>query len=125
MVRREPEPGLDPSKVLGAPLGPASQSSAKTSRNVLTVAHDGHTVSRVMNFYFRDEVLPYYGGGSAEYLKCGPVEDDYHWAITEMIDEATKEVPELPSVREREAIEMLNSLRHPKDENEDKQNDRR
>ena len=30
---------------------------------VLTVTHDGQPVSSVMNFYFRDEVLPYYGGG--------------------------------------------------------------
>jgi FemAB-related protein (PEP-CTERM system-associated) len=31
---------------------------------VLTVAHDGRAVASVMNFYFRDEVLPYYGGGT-------------------------------------------------------------
>lgn len=31
---------------------------------VLTVTHQGQIVASVMNFYFRDEVLPYYGGGS-------------------------------------------------------------
>ncbi len=30
---------------------------------VLTVLHQGQVVCAVMNFYFRDEVLPYYGGG--------------------------------------------------------------
>ncbi|WP_343722460.1 FemAB family XrtA/PEP-CTERM system-associated protein [Herbaspirillum seropedicae] len=32
---------------------------------VLTITHNGQTVSSVMSFYFRDEVLPYYGGGNA------------------------------------------------------------
>ena len=32
--------------------------------DVLTVCHKGTLVSSVMNFYFRDEVLPYYGGGT-------------------------------------------------------------
>ena len=31
--------------------------------NVLTVRSGGQPVSSVMSFYFRDEVLPYYGGG--------------------------------------------------------------
>jgi len=30
---------------------------------VLTIALDGKVISSVMSFYFRDEVLPYYGGG--------------------------------------------------------------
>ena len=33
---------------------------------VLTVTRDGAPLSSVMSFYFRDEVLPYYGGGLAE-----------------------------------------------------------
>lgn len=33
---------------------------------VLTITHQGRLVSSVMSFYFRDEVLPYYGGGTAE-----------------------------------------------------------
>ncbi len=32
---------------------------------VLTVTLDGKVISSVMSFYFRDEVLPYYGGGVA------------------------------------------------------------
>ena len=32
--------------------------------DVLTVLLDGRPVSSVMSFYFRDEVLPYYGGGT-------------------------------------------------------------
>jgi FemAB-related protein (PEP-CTERM system-associated) len=32
---------------------------------VLTVTRDGAVVASVMSFYFRDEVLPYYGGGTA------------------------------------------------------------
>jgi FemAB-related protein (PEP-CTERM system-associated) len=31
---------------------------------VLTISHAGRPVSSVMSFYFRDEVLPYYGGGT-------------------------------------------------------------
>jgi FemAB-related protein (PEP-CTERM system-associated) len=34
------------------------------SCDILTVTHEGDLVSSVMNFYFRDEVLPYYGGGT-------------------------------------------------------------
>ncbi|MDO9468210.1 MAG: FemAB family PEP-CTERM system-associated protein, partial [Thiobacillus sp.] len=30
---------------------------------VLTITLDGKVISSVMSFYFRDEVLPYYGGG--------------------------------------------------------------
>jgi FemAB-related protein (PEP-CTERM system-associated) len=32
---------------------------------VLTITLDGNVISSVMSFYFRDEVLPYYGGGVA------------------------------------------------------------
>lgn len=32
---------------------------------ILTVRHQGQPVSSVLSFYFRDEVLPYYGGGTA------------------------------------------------------------
>jgi len=36
----------------------------KDSCDILTVTRDGDLVSSVMSFYFRDEVLPYYGGGT-------------------------------------------------------------
>lgn len=32
--------------------------------DVVTVTHDGTPIASVMNFYDRDEVLPYYGGGT-------------------------------------------------------------
>jgi FemAB-related protein (PEP-CTERM system-associated) len=35
-----------------------------TDCEVLTVTRDGALVASVMSFYFRDEVLPYYGGGT-------------------------------------------------------------
>ncbi|MDX3772891.1 FemAB family PEP-CTERM system-associated protein [Chromatiaceae bacterium AAb-1] len=33
---------------------------------ILTVRHNGQAVSSVLSFYFRDQVLPYYGGGISE-----------------------------------------------------------
>lgn len=33
---------------------------------LLTITKDGRIISSVMSFYFRDEVLPYYGGGTSE-----------------------------------------------------------
>lgn len=33
---------------------------------VISIEHEGKLIASVMNFYFRDEVLPYYGGGKAE-----------------------------------------------------------
>ncbi len=33
---------------------------------ILTIESEGRVASSVMSFYFRDEVLPYYGGGTAE-----------------------------------------------------------
>ena len=32
--------------------------------DIVTVLHDGTAVASVMNFYFRDQVLPYFGGGT-------------------------------------------------------------
>lgn len=31
---------------------------------ILTIEHEGKLIASVMNFYFKDEVLPYYGGGT-------------------------------------------------------------
>jgi len=33
---------------------------------VVSIEHEGRLIASVMNFYFRDEVLPYYGGGKVE-----------------------------------------------------------
>ena len=35
------------------------------SADIVTILDDGTPIASVMNFYFRDEVLPYYGGGAA------------------------------------------------------------
>jgi FemAB-related protein (PEP-CTERM system-associated) len=47
---------------------------------ILTVEHQGKAVASVMNFYFRDEVLPYYGGGTdqARDLKAN---DFMYWEV--------------------------------------------
>ena len=48
--------------------------------DVLTV-HDGATpVASVMNFYWRDEVLPYYGGGTPAARACG-ANDVMYWEV--------------------------------------------
>jgi len=48
--------------------------------DVLTVTKDGAPVSSVLSFYFRNEVLPYYGGGTtaARDLKAN---DFMYWAL--------------------------------------------
>ncbi|MEF8794671.1 FemAB family XrtA/PEP-CTERM system-associated protein [Thiohalorhabdus sp.] len=47
---------------------------------MLTILHEGRPVSAVMSFYFRDEVLPYHGGGIAEArdLRAG---DFMYWEL--------------------------------------------
>jgi FemAB-related protein (PEP-CTERM system-associated) len=49
---------------------------------ITTVTHDGNTVCSVMSFRFRDEILPYYGGGGdlARDLKGN---DFMYWAVME------------------------------------------
>ncbi len=47
---------------------------------VLTVVHQGQPVSSVMSFYFRDEVLPYYGGGTAAARDC-KANDFMYWEL--------------------------------------------
>jgi FemAB-related protein (PEP-CTERM system-associated) len=56
-------------KNLGTPVFPkryfaALQREFGPQCEVLTVVHEGRPVSSVMSFFFRDEVLPYYGGGT-------------------------------------------------------------
>ena len=62
---------------------------------------------------------------TVKYLKCGNGEDDYDWAIGVLMEEAEKDVPELQDVLEREAIEKLNALRYPEDEDGNEQDGRR
>jgi len=54
---------------LGSPVFPlryfrALAAAFPDAHDVTTVLHDGNPVSAVLNFHFREEVLPYYGGGT-------------------------------------------------------------
>jgi len=47
---------------------------------VMTVTHQGKAVSSVMNFYFRDQVLPYYGGGGVD-ARALKANDFMYWEV--------------------------------------------
>lgn len=47
---------------------------------VLTVTRAGRPISSVMSFFFRDAVLPYYGGGTAEARRC-KANDFMYWEV--------------------------------------------
>ena len=49
---------------------------------IRTVMSDGKPVASVLSFYFRDEVLPYYGGGSAA-ARSVAGNDFMYWAVME------------------------------------------
>ncbi|MDX9740801.1 MAG: FemAB family PEP-CTERM system-associated protein [Gammaproteobacteria bacterium] len=56
---------------LGTPVFPRRYFQALTEVfgadcDVLTVSHESRPVASVLSFWFRDEVLPYYGGGTLE-----------------------------------------------------------
>ena len=53
---------------LGTPVFPKSHFRAIRAEfgddvDIVTVRHEGQVVASVMNYYFRDQVLPFYGGG--------------------------------------------------------------
>ncbi|MBW7837012.1 MAG: FemAB family PEP-CTERM system-associated protein [Sphingomonadales bacterium] len=48
--------------------------------DIVTISHDGQAVSAVMNFYFRDEVLPYYGGGTTA-ARALAANDFMYWEV--------------------------------------------
>ena len=53
---------------LGTPVFPkrhfqAIRDEFADAVDVVTIRHEGQVVASVMNYYFRDQVLPYYGGG--------------------------------------------------------------
>ena len=52
------------------------------SADITTVTHEGRTVCSVMSFLFRDEVLPYYGGGG-ELARDLKGNDFMYWAVME------------------------------------------
>jgi len=92
-LRSEIDPGVDrlyaayseSVRNLGTPVFPKKYFAALRevfgeACEVLTVLKDDEVVSSVLSFYFRDEVLPYYGGGTrrARELKAN---DFMHWEV--------------------------------------------
>lgn len=73
---------------LGSPVFPKSLFRALKQEfgeecEILTVcAQDGTPISSVMSFYFRDEVVPYYGGGGMMARKFA-ANDYMYWAVME------------------------------------------
>ena len=49
--------------------------------SVLMITHEGQDVAGVMNFYFRDEVLPYYGGSMASSRAIKGVNHFMYWEL--------------------------------------------
>lgn len=47
---------------------------------ILTVTRDGRLIASVMNFYFKDQVLPYYGGGT-EQARAVKGNDFMYWEV--------------------------------------------
>jgi FemAB-related protein (PEP-CTERM system-associated) len=48
--------------------------------DVVVIEHEGEPISAVLNFYFRDEVLPYYGGGTAR-ARDFAANDFMYWEV--------------------------------------------
>jgi FemAB-related protein (PEP-CTERM system-associated) len=48
--------------------------------DVVTVLHEGEPVAAVLNFHFRDEVLPYYGGGTQAARRLA-ANDFMYWEV--------------------------------------------
>jgi len=49
--------------------------------SVLMITHEGHDVAGVMSFYFRDEVIPYYGGSTAAARNLKGVNHFMYWEL--------------------------------------------
>ena len=70
---------------LGTPVYPKRYFEAlidvfSEDSQVLTVVKDGRAVSSVLSFFFRDEVLPYYGGGTDE-ARAFKANDFMYWDV--------------------------------------------
>ena len=52
----------------------------KDQCEVLSIEHHGKHIASVMSFYFRDEVLPYYGGGTAQ-ARAVYANDFMYWEV--------------------------------------------
>ena len=48
--------------------------------DIVTITHDRKPVASVLNFYFRDEVLPYYGGGTVDARRLA-ANDFMYWEV--------------------------------------------
>lgn len=78
---------LECKRNLGTPFfGPGYLRSIKEvfgdQAEVLTVTHNGETICSVMSFRFRDEILPYYGGGGSR-ARSLYGNDFMYWAVME------------------------------------------
>src|SRR6202047_132520 len=51
-----------------------------TSSDIVTISSGGKPVASVLNFYFRDEVLPFYGGGIAAARQLA-ANDFMYWEV--------------------------------------------
>ncbi len=47
---------------------------------VLVIEHQGKVIAGVMSFFYRDQVLPYYGGALKEWMQCAP-NDFMYWEL--------------------------------------------
>lgn len=70
---------------LGSPVFPRRYfrllaSSFPGEHDVTTVRHEGRPVSAVLNFHFREEVLPYYGGGTRD-ARALSANDFMYWEV--------------------------------------------
>lgn len=66
--------------VFGKPFFRALVETFGADLDIVTCTRDGHPVSSVMNFYFRDRVLPYFGGGTDEARDCAG-NDFMYWEV--------------------------------------------
>jgi FemAB-related protein (PEP-CTERM system-associated) len=70
---------------LGTPVFPKSLFRALKTQfgdacDIVTVMHGDEAVASVMNFYFREEVLPYYGGGTQR-ARAVAANDFMYWEV--------------------------------------------
>ncbi len=70
---------------LGTPVLPLAyfrllQKVFGTAAEVLTVVQEERAVASVLSFYFRDQVLPYYGGGTGE-ARAVKANDFMYWEL--------------------------------------------
>ena len=52
------------------------------SAEVLTISHQGRAIASVLSFYFKGDVLPYYGGGTTE-ARALAGNDFMYWSVME------------------------------------------